>query len=1165
MSKSCKDKKPLQRSGLNQTNRVIAALLPGYVHVDERNEADLILFAKKYASYLNYYDKYNNLSGDWEDLMKMDVSVALATLSKIEVRTIYDYQKLLYKKIKSTSTSEEESKKQFKFLFDLIFSMVNLIDEQYRFIPDEFSYKELLNVTIQNKLSESIMTIKTRFYDYIKTTLNLIDESITVIDEDNAPIPVNSFHSSDFESLPEMWKSNQPLEFSFTVPEFPVLKEKIIYIINHNLFNSQVENLFYGISFFVTKAEELFIQTLKDFPKHTPHYTLFLTFIKLFRYSQDHLNTYSKRHLDFYYKDVLRLQNQKPEPDFAHLIFELQKQKNQHLLKKNTLFKGGKDITGKEIFYSLTEDIVINKAKVSKIHSLQIKHDTKDILIASQIADSDDGQGAKIMSADNSWYTFGDTREAGNAEAGFGIASNILYLNEGERIITVSIKFENEINQLLNGVKLDCFKVKLTGKKDWHKVNGLNVKIQSAKTLEFKFILNPGDPPVVPYSEKIHKEKLNVSLPFAKFILNQDDKNAIPYTLICNQKISSVEISVQVNGIKDLMLSNNSGPIDASKPFKPFGDLPDADARFNIGSREAFQKTLNWIEFNFAWKNYKSPALSTNVYYLREQKWKNDFRLSSPKTIFPVSFIPSKINFEKNEALQSTSLDGFIQLQLADNNYSLTTHLQNVVNEINRTTISLNDQNVYKVNLSSIPTAKEIILNDFSINYAATANISLNKADNENNHIYHFTPFGYYQLVPDIQGTESTEKFTLLPDIINSGELFIGLENAASNTVVNILFQVSEGSSNPLKIMENVEWYYLSGHHFWKPFEKQFIIDRTQNFTQSGVVTISLPYDISNQTTAFENNLHWIKAAVKKSTDAVCKMILITAQAAKVELAQDESKHVEFRQVLPSKAISKLLISDSAIKNITQPFDSYGGRTKESDEHFYIRTSERLRHKQRAISIWDYEHIILEKYPDIYKVKCLNHSGFYLKQEEEIFCENLPGHVTIIPIPDLRNKTKVDPLRPCTPIGMLIKIEKYLQSITSPFIKLHVRNPQFEEIQFDFKVKFYDNLDESYYLQLLNIEIEKFLCPWAYDEGNEISFNGKIVKSSILNFVEERPYVNYIACFKMHHIINRNGVNHLEEKRDIEEAIASSSRSVLISYFNEETKTKHIIEPLTNC
>jgi hypothetical protein len=60
---------------------------------------------------------------------------------------------------------------------------------------------------------------------------------------------------------------------------------------------------------------------------------------------------------------------------------------------------------------------------------------------------------------------------------------------------------------------------------------------------------------------------------------------------------------------------------------------------------------------------------------------------------------------------------------------------------------------------------------------------------------------------------------------------------------------------------------------------------------------MTLPPDIGDGNTAHEKGLHWIRGSVSLHADAVCKMILIQAQAGKVQLVQDENDDIEFRQV----------------------------------------------------------------------------------------------------------------------------------------------------------------------------------------------------------------------------------------------------------------------------
>lgn len=1171
----CTEKNPLTREGTSLLNRVLAALSTDYAKVDERDAANIILFAKRYAAYLNYYDENNLLQGGWQDLMRMDVSVTLATLVHIDMQQVAAYKKRLFKRIK-LAANDADAKTAFKFLFDLLFSLVKLVDEQFKLLPDSFEYKAIFSDVIKNKLQLPLSNLEQYFNDY-KTT-SLLDYSTSELDSD-AVIEVQFDGNFNRSTLSAEWQT-AVADSSITVPALPTAKEKIVYIINHNLFTAQIDGLFNGVSSVVNRANELLIQTLNDFPQHSPHYALFIAFIKLFAHEQEALNAYTKKHLDFYYKEVLQLVNKAPEPDSAHLLFELQKPVSEHRLLKGTLFKGGKDVvTGKEINYALTDDVVFNKAVVSKLYSTQIVHRSKNILKAAPVTNSDDGKGGKLTTADKSWFTFGDPKKVENAKTGFAIISNILFLNEGARIVTVTAQFLNPVPEL-SLYNLNCFTAQYTGGKKWIDPSSpLAVSTDVSKgQLIFTIALTPDDPAVVPYSEAVHAEGLETSLPVLKIYLDQDISNAIPYTLLCNKVLTRLSVAVDVSGVKDLMLSHDNGTIDASKPFKPFGDFPGIGAGFYIGSREIFQKQLARLEINTSWKTpVNGPLLNTTAYYLRQGTW-NSLNMSNSSLVDTIAFsganifTPTAINFDKTEKLTANTVEGFLRIVLNDDQYSLANHLINISNALsNGTTISSDgkDAPTFTIKIAATPVPKEVVLNTLSVNYRAVVDLPLSTLSaSENNLFLHLSPFGFSQvnnaLVDVSDNAELTTPISLVQHIRNEGELYIGLENAIESQVLNILFQVAEGSSNPLRDVEELKWYYLAANNNWKLFKEENVIDRTENFNTSGIVTLTLPMDISNNNTLLDNGLHWIKVAAHPYADAVCKMILIQAQTAKVELVQDETNGIEFRQLLPANTISKLVVSDGAIKKIEQPFDSFGGRLRETDDHFYIRVSERLRHKQRAITIWDYEHIILEKFQKIFKVKCLNHSGFYTQNDEEIFCENYPGHVSIITIPDLNSNTNINPLRPYTPVGLLKQIEKYLKTITSPFVNLHVKNPQFEEIQLDFNVKFYDNLSESFYLQLLNTEIEQFLCPWAFNNTMEITFSGKIYKSVLLNFVEERPYVDFVTCFKMNHIITRDehGINAI---LNVEEATASTARSVLVSYYDEDTNTRHIIHPTATC
>ena len=83
-----------------------------------------------------------------------------------------------------------------------------------------------------------------------------------------------------------------------------------------------------------------------------------------------------------------------------------------------------------------------------------------------------------------------------------------------------------------------------------------------------------------------------------------------------------------------------------------------------------------------------------------------------------------------------------------------------------------------------------------------------------------------------------------------------------------------------------------------------------------------------------------------------------------------------------------------------------------------------------------------------------------------------------------------------------------------------------------------------------------FLSPWAYTADAEISFGGTVYKSVLINFIEERPYVDFITDVEMCHYDEHAVII----KPDNDEIIASTAKSILVSV----PASKHIIDQITD-
>ena len=365
------------------------------------------------------------------------------------------------------------------------------------------------------------------------------------------------------------------------------------------------------------------------------------------------------------------------------------------------------------------------------------------------------------------------------------------------------------------------------------------------------------------------------------------------------------------------------------------------------------------------------------------------------------------------------------------------------------------------------------------------------------------------------------------------GSLLIGLENARPLQTVSMLFQFAEGTaSDEDNDPPEIHWSYLTNNE-WRPLKDESIIsDGTYGFQTTGIIKIEIPDEATNNNSVVTPGLHWLCASVTQYSNRIPMLVNIVTQAVVAEFNDNQNDPSHFDNALAAGSISKLSVTAAEVSKVEQPFSSYNGKPREVGKEFYTRSSERLRHKARAITPWDYEHMVLNQFPSVYKVKCITRTDpECLCREpekravpiEENCCgpQIAPGHVLLVPVSNLKNRNAVNPLQPKTARRVLLEIEEYLKKRTSPFVRVHAKNPVYEQVLVFFRVKFWEGKDKGFYTKKLNDDIVRFLTPWAFDDGHEVVFGQKIYASSIINFIEEREYVDFITDFLM--IICRAG------------------------------------------
>lgn len=1195
------DENRLIREGTTQEERFPVALDPAYAPVDDWKIEHGILFAKAYAKFLKYYDAGNREAGDWQPFFSKDVSALLAVMAMQDMEECRNNIKIYTDNWNEDKDKNKNELGKIINCIGAVAKQIDVLKEglpdEY---PLKATLSNLVKNRLSDNFEKLILFCKKHFFDNV-FSLKECGPSFKVIRSESCTnlLTLLEEHTFSLDWIPKAKASEDKTWIEYLRELYAQQQESDVSDDKAGV--EQLSNNFLLVyARTVTEARRVLEDSLKNWNRHEPHYALFLAFLRLMEHARNELNTLTGRHLDFYYREILQFKEKEVVPPKAHVLVELAKQVPSYLIKAGEEFKAGKDELGKDVFFASERDFVANRAKVAALKTVfcyepDDKVNEKDAgrIYTSSVANSEDGQDGELISEDKSWHPFFNKKyengklskiEMPKAEIGFAIASHYLWMAGGQRKITVYFSFTDKSisPEVLYKKNVLCL---FTGKEGWIKQKATFLKIgKTSSCLILRITISVSYPAIVQYSEKIHGYNFATNLPVLLLKLQHQDDSQSNYAEFKNIVINSIKLVVSVDKLKNIAVSNDFGPIDISKPFQPFGASPVQNSALIIGSKEMFQKYTYDGCVKIKWQNSPKPFFSLSehpnnkgkaaIEYLCNGEWskRSDMICLCNKECnsngdssfgFPVKseskeFLDVPVFFEEKN-YDISSRYGFVRLKLCSD-FGQSEYEKCLVNYIKR--IADGTPN----GKPPIPPTGPFIT-EISLGYTATQPIELDsndaiKFEKRLVHFFHILPFGYAEQHPylkaqNIKNQENPEVDTsiyLLPQFKtfpaplpknssedtsrHEAEFYIGITDLKPPQNLSLLFQVADGTANPQKDPTQIYWSYLRNNE-WITFPSHAVDDSTDELITSGIITFAVPSDASDDNTLLPAGMHWIRAAVSSDPDAVCRLRMVEAQALKVKFVDKENDPNFSAKTLPKDSITKLARPAAEVKKITQPFPSYGGRGKESSKAFYTRVSERLRHKDRAITLWDYERLILEAFPEVHKVKCLNHTCY---DKGNIY--DAPGHVTAVTIANKEHHSLPDSLRPNVSLGLQKKIEEFLRPKFSSFVKFHVVNPKFEEIKVDFRVKLHQGVDETYSINTLQEAIVRFLSPWAFSGKGGPSFSGKIYKSALINFIEEQDCVDYLTCFKLMHL----GVGNQEhDKEDHEEVQGCSSISILVS------------------
>lgn len=797
-----------------------------------------------------------------------------------------------------------------------------------------------------------------------------------------------------------------------------------------------------------------------------------------------------------------------------------------------------------------------------------------------------------------------------DAELGFALASTVLALAEGERTITLTFHFRHvhataertldtllerltdsmqaeqpeyadlagqwrredlttEQRRLLQAYKLDTFvklfrhmfRISLTTPQGWYDVGEYLPIAPLVETtyrtdrLALQIHLEPEAPPIVAYQAALHGGQYPTDLPLARFMVNPQ-AYVYPYALLQGVLLHEIQIDVEVQGIRHLLVYNDLGQLNPTSPFQPFGPLPSVGASVIVGNAEAAQKHLTSLTVEVEWGDWPAGRAGLQEHYqaydmpfdeglfaarvtvLRDGRWLPADETQQPTvalfrsaetaashTTLPTTqrwvLAPSVIRLctplPRSAAMEDfgyTALTrgGFVQFTLSTPPYAfghkdyarLLTH-----------TLTVNARLKHPRLFKPLPQPPYTpLINRMALHYTAVAHLLPEQMTAlpgvpRSAQFFHIHPFGVEEL-----GATSGRQCRLVPCYESRGNLFIGLAAQRLTGILSLFFHVREDSAEETETDGRAfMWFYLASNQ-WRPLgQARVLADTTHGLVASGIVTLQLPEDINTANTVMPSQFYWLRVSVRHRPEAPCSLYGVYAQAMRVTRQLPEPAPPEAVHPIPAGTIKAARVSIPGLRRITQVVASAGGRSPESAQHVNTRLSERLRHKQRATVPWDYERLILEHFPQIFKVKCFANTIDHRQHWHR------PGHILLVVLTYPQAHPQMH-LRPLANGRLLREIGAFVRPLASPFARITVRNPVYEQIQVHCTVKFRAGLGDGY-IPRLNHAITAYLSPW-HPGGYRAQFGWHLRRYDLEAYMRQLDYVDFVTEFSMLHIVQED-------------------------------------------
>ena len=327
------------------------------------------------------------------------------------------------------------------------------------------------------------------------------------------------------------------------------------------------------------------------------------------------------------------------------------------------------------------------------------------------------------------------------------------------------------------------------------------------------------------------------------------------------------------------------------------------------------------------------------------------------------------------------------------------------------------------------------------------------------------------------------------------GVMYLGLRDVPLGEVITVYVEIDEAAAcSALGRQATFAWEYRAEPGQWSALR---VLDGTRGLRHTGILRFVAPPNWASQAPeADAAGERWLRArTAAPGLSGTVKRLRLDAVEATYVLAGPDDPLPD--RPLPPEGISGLRAAVVGVKRVTNPAPSRGGRARETEagEPYFRRASDSVRHRNRAVTAWDVERLVLEGFPEVGKARCLPHHS--------PTSECAPGWFSVVVA------RRSDDRLPHPTVRLAGEIEEWLGARATPHARIAVLCPDLEEVAAVAAIRLRRGFPAGDAAEAIDRDLRRFLHP-VLTSREGADWGVGLYRSSLVAFLEGLEQVEFV-------------------------------------------------------